>query len=198
MRIWAFIGIGMTTALVAGCRAPVRTPWDNLREAQESNTELSLQVQSLEKENEQLRRQVATLSGMEEEKRLEELNTLTAIKLHRRTGLLDKNNDGTSDTLMVYLQTLDAQQDSVKAAGRCVIQLWNLAETSGQAKLAEWTMEPADLQTLWGGTIFAQYYRIALPLADTTAVGEQLTVRAVFTDLLRGKVLSDQLPVIEQ
>jgi outer membrane murein-binding lipoprotein Lpp len=193
LRNWIFIGCAVCLAAgLAGCRNVSRTPWDNLREAEEKNTELSLQVQSLQKENEQLRQQLQTLSGLDKEARLKELDTLVAIRVHRRTAIYDKNHDGTPETLVVYLQTLDSRQDQVKTAGHCVIQLWNLSKPEAEAKLAEWSLTPADLQGTWGGNIFADYYRLALPLETLPSAGQELTVRAVFTDLLTGKVLTDQ------
>jgi outer membrane murein-binding lipoprotein Lpp len=193
LRNWVFIGCALwLAAAFAGCRNEIRTPWDNLRETEKKNTELSLQVQSLQKENEQLKQQVQTLSELDKNARLTELDTLTAIRVHRRTAIYDKNDDGTPETLVVYLQTLDSQQDQVKTAGRCVIQLWNLGKPESEAKLAEWSLTPADLQGTWGGNIFAQYYRLSLPLETLPPAGQELTVRVVFTDLLTGKVLTDQ------
>ncbi|MCE5185748.1 MAG: hypothetical protein LLF76_06450 [Planctomycetaceae bacterium] len=192
MRTWVFIVAAVLTAALMGCRQPSRTPWDNLREAQQKNTELSLRVQSLEKENEQLSQQVKTLSRLDPNVRLSELDTASEIKLHRMTGLYDRNGDGKPDTLVVYLQTMDAQQDFVKAPGRCAVELWDLG-AAAESKIGTWTIEPAELQKLWGGTIFNQYYRIEIPLNKIPPTGTDLTVRAVFTELVTGKVLTSQI-----
>lgn len=197
MRTWVFIGfMGVLAAVLTGCRGPSRTPWDNLKETQQKNTELSMRMEALEKENAQLKQQVETLSGLDKETRLQELSTLAAIKLHNRTNLYDKDQDGTPETLVVYLQTLDSQQDYVKTPGRCKIELWDLAAAAAQSKISEWTLEPADLQTRWSGNIFAQYYRIELPLdaqvVDISQTGKELTIRTAFTDLLSGKTLNAQ------
>lgn len=180
-------------AVLSGCGGSDRTVWNNLDDAERENTALSLQVQQLQEENETLRRQVQTLSGLDRGARLADLDTLTAIRLHKRTDLYDTDEDGTPESLIVYLQTIDSQQDQVKAAGQCTIELWDLGRPAEQAKLAEWTLSADDLQKTWGGNIFAQYYRIVLPLNEVPSEGDSLTVKAVFTDLLTGKVLKDQL-----
>lgn len=193
MRCWIVFGCSLFAMGLCGCKGPTRTPWDNLKETQQQNTELSLKVQSLQKENEQLRQQIQTLLQADNDTRLSELDTLAAIKLHKRTGLYDKDDNGTPETLVVYLQTIDSQQDQVKIPGRCTIQLWNLNNPAAETKLAQWNLTPKDLQSLWGGNIFALYYRIELPLENPPADRQDLTVRASFTDVLSGKTLSDQL-----
>jgi hypothetical protein len=195
VRQGVFIGCIWFCAALSGCgggSGTDRTVWDNLEETKRQNVDLSLQVQALEEENRSLKQQVQTLTGLDSQARLEQLDTLTAIRLHKRTGLYDLNEDGTCESLIVYLQTMDLQQDQVKTAGRCTIELWDLDRPAEKAKLAEWTLSADELQKTWGGTIFSQYYRIVLPLDTAVAEGTDLTVKAAFTDLLTGKVLKDQ------
>lgn len=187
------VGCMWFCAVLSGCGGSDRTVWHNLEEAKRENTQLLLQVQRLTEENQSLKQQVQTLAALDGQTRLAELDTLAEIRLHKRTDLYDTDEDGTPESLIVYLQTIDAQQDQIKTAGRCTIELWNLDKPAEQARLAEWTLTADELQKTWGGNIFSQYYRITLPLETIPAKGEQLTVKAVFTDLLTGKVFKDQI-----
>ncbi|MEN8127239.1 MAG: hypothetical protein ABFR90_05470 [Planctomycetota bacterium] len=193
MKRWIdiFILIALIAMLV-GCGGRNQQPWDTLKECEQENTELSLRVQSLEAENTQLTEQVNTLSALDTTARLEALDTLEEIRIGKRTGFYDKDKDGTNETLVVYLEPLDTALDYVKAVGEVKIELWNLNAASDKAKLDEWTVKPDELHPTWGGSIFAAYYRIKLPLGNASIQKKEYTVKVTFTDYLSGKVLTDQ------
>jgi len=190
-RIDIFILITLA-AMLTGCSSGPKRPWNTLEDCIQANTELSMQVKNLESENTQLTEQVNTLSALDAATRLEALDTLEKVRIGKRTGFYDKDDNSTNETLVVYLEPLDTEQDFVKAVGRVDIQLWDLSEEGSKAKQAEWTLEPAELHKTWGGTIFAGYYRIKLPLEITPNQKKDHTVKITFTDYLTGKVLTDQ------
>ena len=191
-RIDILIVAALTAGLLAGCSSGKKRPWNTLEDCIQANTELSMQVQALESENTQLTEQVNTLSTLDAKARLEALDTLEKVRIGKRTGFYDKDDNGTKETLVVYLEPLDSAQDYTKAVGKVNIQLWDLNTAEDKAKQAEWTVEPNDLQKTWGGTIFAGYYRIKLPLKITPDQQREYTVKVTFTDYLTGKVLTDQ------
>ena len=155
-----------------------------------------MQVQSLQSENKQLTEQVDTLSGLDKNIRLQDLDTLDKIHLNKRTGLYDTNEDGTKETLIVYVEPLDTAQDLIKAIGTVNIELWNLNTDVAEAKLADWTLKPDKLRKLWGGNIFASYYRLSFEVADILSGQEkELTIKVSFTDWLSGKVFRDQITI---
>ncbi|MBL7215755.1 MAG: hypothetical protein ISS71_08775 [Phycisphaerae bacterium] len=170
--------------------------WDDIERLKQENTGLSLQVQSLKQEITQLAEQVDMLAGFDETTRLQDLDTLQTIRLGRRTGLYDLDEDGMNETMVVYVEPLDTAQDYVKAIGIVEVELWNLDADTAEAKLADWTLVPEEIHPLWGGNIFAGYYR--LPFTITNILNGQeneLTVKATFTDFLSGKVLRDQTTI---
>jgi outer membrane murein-binding lipoprotein Lpp len=199
MKRWieSFILIALAVML-AGCSSSSQRPWKTLKDCAQKNTELSMQIQALESENTQLTEQVNTLSTLDAAARLEALDTLDKIRIGKRTGFYDKDNDDTNETLVVYLEPLDKAQDFIKAIGAVKIQLWDLDAAANEAKPAEWTIEPAELHPTWGGTIFAGYYRIKLPLENFSDQKKDYTVKATFTDYLSGKVLTDQKVITVQ
>ena len=190
-RIDSFILVALA-AMLAGCSTGPKRPWNTLEACILANTELTMQVQTLESENTQLTEQINTLSTLDAAARLEALDTLEKIRIGKRTGFYDKDKDGTNETLVVYLEPLDAAEDFVKAVGKVDIELWNLNAAEDKAKQAEWTVEPNELHTTWGGTIFAAYYRIKLPLEIATNQKKDYTLKVTFTDYLSGKILTAQ------
>jgi outer membrane murein-binding lipoprotein Lpp len=189
----------MTLAvIIVGCKSKSLRPWGRLKECTQKNTVLSLQVQALEAENAQLAEQVHTLSELDAETRLEALATLDKIRIGKRTGFYDKDDNGTQEMLVVYLEPLDRLQDYVKAVGHAQIQLWDLDSESEETQPVEWTLKAEQLQGMWGGNIFASYYRIKLPVEIVSGQNKQYTLKVSFTDYLSGKTLTDQTVIKSQ
>ena len=182
--------------LLTGCGGDSHVLWDDIEGLKKENVDLKTQVESLQKENTQLTEQTATLSGLDKSTRLRDLDTLDKIRLNKRTGLYDTDENGTKETLIVYVEPLDTTQDNIKAIGTVNIELWNLNTDAAEAKLADWTLKPTELQKLWGGNIFASYYRLPFEVADILSGQEkELTVKVTFTDFLTGKVFRDQTTI---
>lgn len=178
--------------LLTGCGGK-NVLWDDFENLKKENTDLTMQVQALQQENTQLNEQADALSGLDKEARLQDLDTLDKIRIGKRTGLYDTDNNGTDETLIVYVEPLDMAQDYVKAIGTVKVELWDLNTDPDKAKLTEWTLKPAETQKLWGGNIFASYYRLPFVITDILSGQEkELTVKVTFTDSLSGKVLRDQ------
>lgn len=192
-RILICICVGLLTFTLTGCNEPQSRQWDQIKQLEQEKLELAMRADALTQENESLRQQVDTLTGLDKDTRLSQLDTLAAIKLGKRTGLYDKNSDRKKDSLLVYLETMDRQQDCIKAIGTAQIELWNLSNPAAQAKLSDWVLEPAELQKHWAGNVFSAYYRLPLDLdGAVTGAEKELTVKVTFTDLLSGKVLTAQ------
>jgi len=184
----------------AGCRNEVQTSlWQQIKSLSEEKTELSLEVQRLERENAKLTDQVKTLAAMDRDERLDVLAAPESVRIGRHSGLYAKSGapDGTPDTLVVYLEPIDVEQDVIKAPGRVRVELWNLAaDADRQARLKQWDVTPEELRSLWGRGLLGAYYRLQLPL-DGILTGDEkeLTVRVRFTDYLTGRVLTDQVRI---
>ncbi len=186
--------IVLLTAGLAGCRNGTQSSlWEQIGRLSDERTELSLEVQRLERENAALAEQVQTLTGLDSEDRMAGLVTPQRIRIGRHTGLYDKTRDGQPDSLVVYLEPLDATQDVIKAAGAVNVELWDLAAPPEQAKAARWTVGAKELKTLWGRGLTGAYYRLIFPLDDLAQRDtKQWTLAVQFTDYLTGKILNDQ------
>ena len=195
-RIAEYVLTLFAVILLTGCGGDNHALWNDIEGLKKENTDLSMQVQSLQQENSQLAEQAGTLSGLDKNIRLQDLDTLDKIRLNKRTGLYDTDENGTKETLMVYIEPLDTAQDFIKAIGTVNVELWNLNTDAAEAKLANWTLKPTETQKLWGGNVFAGYYRLPFEVADILSGQEkELTVKVTFTDFLSGKVFRDQTTI---
>jgi hypothetical protein len=192
MKRWMLIGVLTIGAM--GCRNELQTSlWQQVKTLSDEKTELTLQVEQLRQENTQLTEQVDTLTAIDTQTRASALAVPQTIRIGRHTGFYDKAKSGTPDTLVVYLEPLDAMQDVIKAAGSVEVELWNLGAQSSHPNLGNWQIKADELKGLWGRGLTGAYYRLTFPL-DSLLKGEEkeLTVRVRFTDYLTGKTLTDQ------
>lgn len=183
----------ITLLISAGCGDGAKTSlFDQIKSLSEEKTDLKMQVQQLEVENKELSGQVETLTAIGPKARIDALERIERIELAKLTGLFDKDKDGTDETLIVYLRTIDAAGDLVKASGTVHVQLWDL-DVPDNPHLADWQVKPEELTESWTPTLLTNYFRLKFDitgLLDDTK--KELTVKVVFTDYVTGKVHRDQ------
>ncbi len=180
---------------LTGCATPndKESPAVQIEQLTQEKTQLQKQIEQSESENKQLKQQVQVLSGLPEEVKLENLNRLESVKIGRYTGFFDKDDDGKKEKLIVYIQPVDEQGDTIKVTGTVDVQLWDLNKTNGQALLGEWKVEPGELKKLWFATMVTINYRLTFDVADQIeSMEEPLTVKVTFTDYMTGKIFKEQ------
>ncbi|MFZ2146271.1 MAG: hypothetical protein WAV28_03540 [Sedimentisphaerales bacterium] len=183
--------------LAAGCENAnsQRTPLvEQIESLTEQKKQLENQLEQSSSENEQLKKQMHVLSGLPEQVKGENLYRLQKIRIGKYTGFFDKDDDGTKEKLIVYIQPLDEEGDIVKATGAIDVQLWNLnSSEANKALLGQWRVEPDELKKLWFATLVTINYRLTFDIADKVkSFDEPLTVKITFTDYLSGKVFKEQ------
>jgi hypothetical protein len=198
MKRWVLI-VALAGAL-AGCGNEVQTSlWQQIKTLSEEKTDLTLEVERLRREDETLAQQVSTLAMIDKDVRRAGLSAPEQVRIGRHSGLYNKTEGQTPDRLVVYVEPMDAAQDTIKAAGRVQVELWNLAAAPEEAKLAVWQVEADDLKTLWGRGLLGAYYRLMFPLEGILKGDEKdLTLTVRFTDYLTGKILTDQKVLMAQ
>jgi len=198
MKRWVLI-VALAGGL-AGCGNEVQTSlWQQIKTLSEEKTDLTLEVERLRRENETLAQQVSTLAMIDKDVRKAGLSAPEQVRIGRHSGLYNKIEGQTPDSLVVYVEPMDAAQDTIKAAGRVQVELWNLAAVPERAKLAVWQVEADDLKTLWGRGLLGAYYRLMFPLEGILKGDEKdLTLTVRFTDYLSGKILTDQKVLMAQ
>jgi hypothetical protein len=182
-------------ALAAGCQSANNTSplTEEIKTLRQEKSELTSLAEQLKAENEQLDKQVQTLSGLPEDKRGENLYPLEGVKIGRYTDLYDKDGNGSKEKLIVYVQPIDQQGDVVKTAGAVDVQLWNLNNQADKALLSQWRVEQEELKKVWFATLITINYRLTFDVAGIVeSFEEPLTVKITFTDHLSGKMFEAQ------
>jgi len=188
------LALGLLT-LTAGCQTPGRDL--SLQKERDSlrleKSRLQGEVQNLRQQNTQLREQLKVLSGIEKDAKLDDIYDLKGVTISKYTNLYDKDKDGRSEMLIVYLQPMDRSGDVVKAAGAVEVELWDLSKDPEDAMLGKWQVKPAELKKLWYDSIFTVNYRLTFDMPGKIAeFTEPLTVKVTFTDYITGKVFREQ------
>jgi outer membrane murein-binding lipoprotein Lpp len=189
----------MYTLLSSGCEDVTKQKlWSQIKTLDTEKADLKQQVKQLEGEKESLLRQITKLTDLGPEARLWAYPKIERVNVRSRTGIFDKDKDGTKETLIVYVQPFDASGDAFKAAGSVEVELWNLNSEPDGALLKKWVLDPGDTQKLWVSTMMTNYYRLKFDVAEILSTNkEDLTINVIFFDFISGKVFRQQV-VIEQ
>ena len=182
-------------SLITGCdnnTKKISQKEKNLKLEQE-NEQLQKQIETSQQANEKLKRQITVLSELSPEVRLEQLYDIHHVTIGKYTDLYDKDKDGKKEKLIVYIQSIDAEGDVIKASGSVDVQLWDLNRDESEAMLGEWHVKPEQLKELWFATVVTQNYRLMFDVGNIIENFEEpLTVKATFTDYLSVKVFKEQ------
>ena len=193
MRTVAFVLCGLLMALlIGGCggiSSNDRPVWQSNKKLLQQKTELENQVRELEAQNKQLKQQVETLGSLGKNIRLENLYDIQSINIVSSTGIYAKEKDKTP-RLMVYFSPIDKIGNSIQAAGKVEVQLWNIADKANEALIQKWDVGPGELSKDWGNALMNSFYRLALDLPKNMPAKGDFVVRISFTDYLSGKVLT--------
>ena len=197
VRFFCLLSSVFCLCVVAGCENAnsIRTPLvEQIGNLTEQNKQLENQLEQTRAENKQLTKQMHVLSGLPEEVKGENLYRLEKIEIGKYTGFFDKDDDGTKEKLIVYIQPIDEEGDIIKATGAVDVQLWDLdSSEADQALLGQWRVEPGELKKLWFATMVTINYRLTFDITDKVkSFDEPLTVKVAFTDYLTGKVFKEQ------
>jgi hypothetical protein len=170
---------------------------EQVKQLTDEKSQLTSRIKQAESEKKQLQEQVQVLSALPEDVKGENLYNLQQIKIGRLTGFFDKkNDDDKKDTLIVYVQTIDDLGDKIKASGTAEVELWDLDQPSGQAKLDNWKVEPQELKKLWYATMLSINYRLTFDITDIVKdFDKPYTVKVKFTDYLSGRTFEDQMVI---
>ena len=156
------------------------------------NSELKNQIKDTEAHNIQLKEQLKHLLGLGPGINLSEFYSIKKIKITRYTDFYDKDNDGSEEKLIVYIQPFDFPGDVVKATGEVSIELWNL-NSRDNPLVRSWRISPEQLSKLWHSSLLRTNYRIELKRPEETKdLESELTLKVSFTDYLTGKDFTAQ------
>jgi hypothetical protein len=181
----------------AGCqKGQEATTAGVIKASASAEVETKGQLEQAQKENQQLKQQVETLTRQPGDKKAEAIYQVQSVRIGNYTNIYDEDKDGNKEKLVVYVSPIDETGDAIKAAGEVNVQLWNLSKASANALLAEWTMGANELKKTWLNSIFSSGYRMSFDVTeatkDLTAGKTGLTVKVTFMDYLSGKTFTEQ------
>jgi len=166
---------------------------EQVKQLTEEKSQLTSRIEESESQKKQLQEQVQVLSALPEEVKGENLYKLRQINIGRFTDFYDKDDDSQKETLIVYVQTIDDQGDKIKASGTAEVELWDLNQPNGQAKIKNWKVGHLKLKQLWFSTMLSINYRLTFDISGLVEdFDKPYTVKVKFTDYLSGKVFEDQ------
>lgn len=180
--------------ILAGCRSTeeLRRQENMIEQLQEQKTELQQQLEKVTTERNQLESQIEVLTSLDSKVKAKDIYDMQSLRIGNYTGFYDKDDDGTTETLIVYLQPIGLNGDVVRAIGDIEVQVWNLNAPAGGGMIKRWSVEPAELKDNWYCSLITNY-RLTFEAGDIAANAEgDLTVRIIFTDHLSGKVFKEQ------
>ena len=190
-----FLASSLCLLVLAGCNEANEKAQllDQVEQLTDEKSQLTSRIEQSESQKKQLQEQVQVLSALPEDVKGENLYKLQQIKLGRFTDFYDKDDDGEKEILIVYIQIIDDQGDKMKASGTAEVELWDLDQPNGQAKLGNWKVGPQELKKLWYSTMLSINYRLTFDISEIVKdFDKPYTVKVKFTDYLSGRVFKEQ------
>ena len=179
--------------LAAGC-AQDQLP-QVLRERDEARDQVRIARQQEQAAQEQLRQrdeQVRLLLALGAGKRLERVFTVQRIQIGDKCCGIGEPNAAWDKGVKVYLEPVDQDAVSIKAAGEVTIELYDLAAPQDRNRLCACRFPVEEIGKKWTQGFMSQFYIFECEWGGNPPSQKQVTVRVVFVDYLTGKTFTDQ------
>lgn len=125
--------------------------------------------------------------------RLGRLFTVAGLTLNRLTGGADSDPSKPGDeALRVFAVPTDQNGDEIKAAGRFVVEAFDLK--SKEPRVGRWEFDLEKAKAAWNGEAMLYEYVLVCPWQSPPS-NPELTVKVTFTDELTGRVVEAQKTV---
>jgi len=124
--------------------------------------------------------------------RLKKLYYVKSIKLGQYTGGADLDAQTGDDGVKVFLRPIDANGDTIKAAGSVTVQLYDLAQPGDKTLIGEYKWSVDEVAKAFSGGFMTYHFTFTCPWKSGPPKHAGITVRVEFIDYLTGKTLSTQ------
>ena len=135
MRTRITIMLILAVTILSGCQQGQDVMLKKNAELIRENNQLKHDLSIAKAENDELTKQINTLTSLDPESRQDVLSNIRGIEITSRTGIYDKNKDSIPEKLVTYLRIFDERGDSIKAPGSVNLQLWNLTRNAQVASV---------------------------------------------------------------
>lgn len=174
---------------IAGCRSPSKA---NI-ELRRQNADLRQQVDQLEQRSADQRLTIQTLESQRSTvpvlpgERLEQLFVVNDIRLGRLSGGGDTDLDTPGDEILrVVAAPVDAEGHTLKAAGRFVIEIFEIGDEP--RRIGKWDLEDSETRHRWIDSGLVYGYLFELPWQQPPTA-ERLILRVQFEDALTQRIV---------
>ena len=124
--------------------------------------------------------------------RLKKLYYAKAVKLGQYTGGADLDGQVGDDGIKVFLRPIDANGDTIKAAGSVTVQLYDLAQPGDKTLIGEYKWSVDEVAKAFSGGFMTYHFSFTCPWKPAPPKHEEITVRVEFIDYLTGKAFTVQ------
>lgn len=190
---WPSLLIAAVSVLAAGC------DFGDLRPLRRRNADLARQLDVARKEAREAddiarglqtvvldqRKQIRTLQRLGP-KRLEKLFHVKTVKVGQYTAPADFDGQPGDDGIKVYMRPLDANGDTIKAAGEVRIRLFDLAAAPKDTLIGEHRWPIEQVARAFSGGFLAYHFTFKCPWKARPRHAD-VTVRLEFIEYLTGK-----------
>jgi len=197
--VLVMMSAGIASAALPGCRGM------NIFQQDKKIKQLTAELESARAETEtanqavsQARRELArrqkridTLVSLGPE-RLKKLYYAKAVKLGQYTGGADLDGQSGDDGVKVFLRPIDANGDTIKAAGSVTIQLYDLCQPADKTLIGQYEFSVDEVSKAFSGGFLTYHFSFTCPWKSGPPKHAGITVRVEFIDYLTGKTLSTQ------
>ncbi len=135
-------------------------------------------------------KQIATLQTLGQ-KRLEKLNRVERINLSGSSTGVDLDDKPGDEAIKVYLQPIDQDGSTIKAAGSIKIELYDLAAAPKENLIGRYEWSVDEISKHWASFV-VHHYSFVCKWQAQTPKHDEITIRVEFTDYLTGKTFTNQ------
>lgn len=148
----------------------------------EQNAALSDRVAGLEArlQAEQTRRNAKLPDGFVEPK-------MSRLRIHKYSGGVDTDGDGSDDAVRIYLQTLDDRGRFVQTIATADITVSAAPPGKPAVTLATKSFTPKEIDAAYRAGLTGTHYTLVVPLDTAPAGIDKLNIAAKVTDLSTGQ-----------
>ncbi len=193
---------GLVLACLSGCPSGPKNFLNENDRLRSENIALRRRVQELEGDLKNQVQLVGTLQQqIEARTKLAEVSSadlpqVVGIRFGRYSGLVDTDQDGTVDTLRLYVQTYDQHGWFLPAIGPAKAQAVVIQPGQSPQIIAQQSLTPKQFERSYRSGITGSHFTLEIPFDGSLPQGvDQITVKVVLTDAATGVAHSHEQPI---
>jgi len=197
---WAAVVVVILTA--SGCSSGKRVAAENDRLRAEA-IDLTVKVTELENRNQELVAQLKLASAGEPQPSadpevLANTPVVTSLKLGKLSHVIDENQDGTPEKLILYVEPFDGRGRFTQMVGSIAVTAAMLPIEGASVTIGQGRFTPTQVRDAYRSSMMGTHYTFEVPIQVTLPPAEKgkpaptATVRVELSDGLTGQTLAGE------